>query len=54
MLNMIGKVIETAIYRHFSDMVEEYGLLPEGQMGNRIIKSIELAIRVIIEAIYIA
>ncbi len=54
LLSMIDKVIETAIYRHLSDMAEEYGLFPEGQMDNRVAKSIELAIRVVTEAIYIA
>ncbi len=54
LLSMIGKVMETAIYRRLSDMAKEYGLLLEGQMGNRIARSIELAIRVVIEAIYTA
>ncbi len=52
MLNTIDKVMETAIYRHLSNTVEEYGLLSERQMGNRVTKSIELVIKVVIKAIY--
>lgn len=52
LLSIIGKVIETAICRRLSDMAEEYGLLPEGQMGNKVTKSTELTIRVVIKAIY--
>ncbi len=52
LLSMIGKVIEITIYRRLSDMAEEYKLLFEGQMNNRVARSIELAIRVVIEVIY--
>ncbi len=52
LLNIINKVIEIMIYKHLSDIMEEYGFFSEGQMDNRIARSIELAIRVVIEAIY--
>ncbi len=54
LLSTIDKVMKIAIYRHLSDAMKEYRLLPEGQMGNRVAKSTELAIRVVIEAIYTA
>ncbi len=44
--------METAIYRHLSDMAKEYGLLPEGQMDNRIVRLTELAIRIVTETVY--
>ncbi len=53
LLNTIGKIIKTAIYRYFSDIMEEYGLLSKGQIDNRVARSIELIIRIVIKAIYI-
>ncbi len=52
LLNMIDKVIETAICRHLSDTMEEYGLFFEGQIDNKVARSIELTIRIVIKAIY--
>ncbi len=54
LLSTIDKVMKIVMCRYLLDAVEEYGLLPEGQMGNRIARSTELAIRVVIEAIYMA
>src|SRR5208337_4777730 len=52
LLSILGKVIETAIYRRIARAAEEQQLLPEGQIGNRPGRSTELAIRIVIEAIY--
>ncbi len=49
---MIDKVIEIMIYRCLLDMIEEYGLLSEGQIDNRVTRSTELAIRIVTEAVY--
>ncbi len=54
MLSTIGKVMETTMYRRLSDAAEEYGLLSEGQIDNKVARSTELTIRVVIEAIYMA
>src|SRR5271157_3691181 len=52
LLSILGKVIETAIYRRIARAAEEQQLLPEGQIGNRPGRSTELAIRIVTEAIY--
>ncbi len=49
---MIDKVMEIAIYRCLSDIIEEYRLFLEEQMDNRVARSIELAIRIVIKAVY--
>ncbi len=52
LLNTINKIMEIAIYRYLLDMAEEYRLLLKGQMGNRVARSIELTIRVVIKTVY--
>ena len=54
LLSALGKVIETAIGRRITEAAEAHQLLPEGQMGNRKDWSIELAIRVVTDAVYTA
>src|SRR5436190_3842754 len=54
LLSTVGKVIETAVSRRVADAAEDHWLLPEGQMGNRREHSMELAIRVVTDAVYTA
>ncbi len=53
LLNTINKIIEITIYRYLSDITKEYKLLLKEQIGNKVIKSIKLAIRIITKTIYI-
>jgi hypothetical protein len=50
LLNIVGKVVEAAFARRITNMAKAKHLLSDGQMGNRRGRSINLAIRIIIEA----
>ncbi len=52
LLNIINKIIETTIYRCFLDIIEKYRFFSEKQIDNKIIRLIELTIRIVIEMIY--
>ena len=54
LLSTVGKVIESAVSRRVADAAEDHQLLPEGQMGNRRERSMELAIRAVTDAVYTA
>ena len=50
----MGKVLETIIGQRIANAIEEYHLFLEGQIGNKRGRSIELAIRMVVEAARIA
>ena len=50
LLSIVGKVLEAIIGQRIANAAEEHRLLPEGQMGNRRGRLIELAIRMVVEA----
>jgi hypothetical protein len=54
LLSALGKVIETAIRKRMAEAAETYRLLLEEQIGNRKGRSIELAIRMVTDAVFTA
>jgi formiminotetrahydrofolate cyclodeaminase len=50
LLNLLGKVVEAAFARRVTDAAKAEHLLPNGQMGNKRNNSINLVIRMIVEA----
>ena len=52
LLSTIGKVIETLAARQLSSLAEREGLLPDSQMGNRMNRSTETAVELLVEQIY--
>ncbi|KAK3344881.1 hypothetical protein B0H65DRAFT_425601, partial [Neurospora tetraspora] len=52
-LNYVEKILEAIIIKRIALIVEEYKLLLKGQIRNKKRKSIKLAIRIIIEIVYI-
>ena len=53
LLSTVGKVIEAVMSRRITKAAETHGLLLEGQMGNRRERSIELAVRLLIDNVRI-
>ena len=51
LLNCMGKILETLIAKRLIEVVEDNGLLPEGQFGNRKGRSTEVAIRFLTVAV---
>ena len=54
LLNILGKAIETIVSCYITDTTEIHGLLPETQIGNRPYRSMELVVKLTIDATYIA
>jgi hypothetical protein len=50
LLNTVGKIVEAAFARRITSVAEDKKLLPDGQMGNRQHKSIDLAVRMVVKA----
>ena len=52
LLNVVGKVIKTVVAERIVRAAEQYQLLLKHQIGNRIERFTELAIRMVTETVY--